>query len=178
MIDLMRDEYRLGPGILSGLVAMCDSLCVEESGRLMYEIGSYVGESAVVFARFFREVHCVDPWKDMDYYGSTDAEVEAAFDERVRRFPNIIKHKMTSVEASATVPDLTLDFVYIDGRHELPFVMEDLEAWWPKVRVGGAIGGHDYLPYDFAWTEVSKAVDSYFNRLIQVFPDSSWLVRK
>jgi len=38
-----------------------------------------------------------------------------------------------------------LDFVYIDADHTYEAVKADIAAWWPKVRVGGTIGGHDYV---------------------------------
>jgi hypothetical protein len=35
--------------------------------------------------------------------------------------------------------------VYLDAGHTFPEVWADLEAWWPKVRAGGLVAGHDYL---------------------------------
>lgn len=49
-----------------------------------------------------------------------------------------------STEVAATVPDGSLDVVYIDGNHVLPHVIADLAAWAPKVRPGGLVAGHDY----------------------------------
>jgi hypothetical protein len=43
------------------------------------------------------------------------------------------------------VPDASLDYVYVDARHDYCGVKEDLEAWWPKLRRGGILAGHDYL---------------------------------
>jgi len=52
---------------------------------------------------------------------------------------------MESVEAAKTVPQRSLDFVYLDADHWLPAVIADLQAWLPKVRPGGVIAGHDYV---------------------------------
>jgi len=38
----------------------------------------------------------------------------------------------------------SLDFVYIDGRHDRDSVAADIAAWWPRVRCGGVLAGHDY----------------------------------
>lgn len=38
------------------------------------------------------------------------------------------------------------DFVYIDGDHSYRSVTADLEAWWPLVKPGGIIAGHDWIP--------------------------------
>ena len=50
----------------------------------------------------------------------------------------------TSVAAAATFADASVDFVFIDARHTYDAVSEDLRAWWPKIRPGGILAGHDY----------------------------------
>jgi len=52
--------------------------------------------------------------------------------------------KMDSVRAADTIPDRSLDFVYIDANHWFEHVVADLAAWVPKVKSGGVIAGHDY----------------------------------
>lgn len=37
-----------------------------------------------------------------------------------------------------------LDFVYIDGAHDAVSVSQDLNAWYPLVRSGGILAGHDF----------------------------------
>lgn len=177
VFDLMRDPKRLGPNILSGLIGLC---CTVPRNGIMYEIGSYAGESAEVFARFFAEVHCVDPWANLRYMGVTNAAiVEREFDRRTGKLPNVRKHKTTSLLAARDIMPGVLDFVYIDAAHDYENVLRDLTAWWPKVRVGGAIGGHDYLPPSFEWTQVSRAVDEFFvGKTPTLFSDTSWMVRK
>ena len=39
----------------------------------------------------------------------------------------------------------SLDFIYIDARHEYDFVIGDIAHWWPKIKKGGVFAGHDYL---------------------------------
>ena len=59
-------------------------------------------------------------------------------------------------------------FIYIDGDHRYEGVKIDIEAWYPKVRKGGLICGHDYtgeiIPakYDVMSFNVKKAVDEFF----------------
>lgn len=36
------------------------------------------------------------------------------------------------------------DFVYIDANHEYTHVKDDISAWYPHVKKGGVIGGHDF----------------------------------
>lgn len=37
------------------------------------------------------------------------------------------------------------DFVYLDARHDYCAVAWELEAYWPKVRAGGILGGDDFV---------------------------------
>jgi hypothetical protein len=74
--------------------------------------------------------------------------------------------RLTSTEAAVTVPDRSLDFVYIDANHAEEFVREDLVAWAPKVRSGGCLCGHDYdvsqkAKQKHSWIEVKIAVNAY-----------------
>ncbi|GMI37667.1 hypothetical protein TrCOL_g8544 [Triparma columacea] len=56
----------------------------------------------------------------------------------------------TSATCAPLVEDGSLDFVYIDARHDRASVAEDLRLWWPKLRAGGILAGHDYVTADFA----------------------------
>lgn len=62
-----------------------------------------------------------------------------------------------SVPGASRIPD-NLDFVYIDGNHDYEYAKADLETYWPKVRWGGVIGGHDY------GDGVQKAVLEFLDR--------------
>lgn len=66
---------------------------------------------------------------------------------------------LPSVEASRFVPDGWADFVFIDAAHSYHAVKADIEAWKPKVREGGWLGGHDY--HD-VFPGVKRAVDEAF----------------
>lgn len=45
-------------------------------------------------------------------------------------------------------PDEFFDTLYIDARHDRLGVLEDLEAWWPKVKTDGLVCGHDFVTQD------------------------------
>lgn len=53
-------------------------------------------------------------------------------------------HAKPSVEAAATFPDASLAVVWIDADHTYEGCKADIAAWWPKVRVGGHLGGDDW----------------------------------
>jgi hypothetical protein len=115
------------------------------------EIGVERALYSEVLTRSNPGVHliCVDAWKA--YRGYRDhvdqAKLDRFFDEAQRRLqPYDVEYlRMFSVDAAKTIPNGSLDFVYIDGNHRLEAVIADLAAWSPKVRPGGVIAGHDYL---------------------------------
>lgn len=54
-----------------------------------------------------------------------------------------------SAIASDIFADESLDFVYIDANHAYEFVKEDIAKWYPKVKKGGWLCGHDFLKIDW-----------------------------
>ena len=52
--------------------------------------------------------------------------------------------RLPSVKAARCFEDGELDFVFIDGEHSYEAAKADIETWWPKVRSGGILMGHDY----------------------------------
>jgi hypothetical protein len=54
-----------------------------------------------------------------------------------------------SSDMASRFEDGSLDLVYIDGNHAYEWVKEDIELWWPKLRKGGVLAGHDYLDMDW-----------------------------
>lgn len=65
-----------------------------------------------------------------------------------------------SVEAVKYVNE-PLDLAFIDADHGYNAVYNDIKAWWPKIRSGGILCGHDYIKGTHADTEVSAAVDDW-----------------
>lgn len=59
------------------------------------------------------------------------------------------------LHCSEDFPDLSLDFVYLDARHDRASVLQDLQTYWPKVRHGGIMAGHDYTEQN----DVDAAMD-------------------
>lgn len=137
----------------------------------------------------------IDPWMEdeaeryVDIANGEQGEHERYYQETVTRLAAYGGRsdiwRMTSVEAAQRIDPESLDFVYIDARHDYASVLEDLEAWIDKVRPGGIIAGHDYLDGvvpegDFG---VRSAVDEFFGaRGLPVYatvhdaPWISWIV--
>ena len=86
----------------------------------------------------------------------------------------VIPMLSNSVDAAKRFKDKSIDFVFIDADHSYESVKEDLNVWWPKVKVGGAIGGHDY----HSSFGVVKAVDEFFGKKPDETSNSAWVIYK
>lgn len=58
-----------------------------------------------------------------------------------------------SVDAARVFRDASLDLVILDADHVYRAVREDIDAWLPKVKPGGVIGGDDHHPVQFPGVE-------------------------
>ena len=50
-----------------------------------------------------------------------------------------------SSDAVEIFEDESIDFIFIDGNHSYEYVLEDLENYYPKVKIGGILCGDDYF---------------------------------
>src|SRR5512134_3516153 len=129
----------------------------DEFAETLYEFGYKVGAEIGVERGIYSETLCkaglkvyaVDPWRA--YETSTQEREERIYQDAVGRLSRyeceIIRKP--SIEAASDFEDNSLDFVYIDGDHLYQAVLDDLEAWSPKVRKDGIVAGHDYNHYPF-----------------------------
>jgi hypothetical protein len=68
------------------------------------------------------------------------------------------------------------DLVFIDAAHDYENVKLDIQRWWPLVRDGGMLVGHDF---NHKWPGVERAVaDSFDLFSVGCAPDSIWFVIK
>jgi len=155
---------------------------IRGTNKVMAEVGCYAGEATRIFSNWCKKVIAIDPWQEIVIdgklrYKDKMFDVERAFDDvmKASEKQNIIKMKMTSVEAVEKIEDNILDFVYIDGRHSYKAVCQDNEIWAPKVRVGGWICGHDFTDKH---DPVREAVLDTLGKPEKVFREGSWVIRK
>jgi hypothetical protein len=111
------------------------------------EIGTYEGENAYNILKHLsiEHLYCIDPYsKYNEYIDSLD--VNAAFETAKKRLSKFTSKVTFIVEKSEDaidkIPPL-VDFVYIDGNHLYDYVRRDIELYYPRVKCGGVIGGHD-----------------------------------
>ena len=62
-----------------------------------------------------------------------------------------------STMCAPLIPNASLDFVYLDARHDYKGVTLDLEAYWPKVKDGGIFAGHDYVHPEWVKKKTRRA---------------------
>lgn len=140
-----------------------------EVGVLRGEFSEYL-LSSVSFSAF----HCIDAWRHLpgriDITNLSDAGHEENYQAtraRLARFaPMVQMQRCDSIEAAGSLPDEALDFIYIDGDHSYDACLADLEAYYPKVKRGGILAGHDYLDGSLAEGEfgVKRAVGEFVRR--------------
>lgn len=107
----------------------------------------------------------VDPWRAFEEgEGYVDAsnhkEHQTAYLEAMQNIEGYESRAFMlrglSSDMASRFEDNSLDFVYIDGNHAYDWVKEDIELWWPKIKQGGILAGHDYLDLDWTGGEFAE----------------------
>jgi glycosyltransferase involved in cell wall biosynthesis len=160
----LREVKQLSPSNRAPLSGGFRATCREEFADLLNGLGltDSAVEVGVLRGEFSREfldrwsgsrLYLVDPWGNVpdcvDITNLTDEEHEQALAETHK---NLAPHsgryvvcRQLSAEAATRFADGSLDFVFIDANHEYAAIRSDLWRWYPKVRPGGILAGHDFL---------------------------------
>ena len=137
------------------------------------EIGVADGDLSAELIRFGGRLYLVDAWKhiggmDWDVNNPSEEQQEQRYQRVVARFkayPSVEFRRGWSLEMADTFQDGELDWIYLDADHREESVWNDMMAWFPKVRVGGMLSGHDYFnsPGWETHQGVKAAVDRFFS---------------
>lgn len=113
------------------------------------EIGVEKGKFSSVIMETATKMYAVDIWSSYeDYRTHVSDEEYSAIEQSARdrlKGKNVEFLKMFSADSAKLIPDNSLDWVYIDADHRFDSVTNDLLAWYPKVRSGGIVSGHDFI---------------------------------
>jgi predicted O-methyltransferase YrrM len=131
------------------------------------EVGSWQGKAAsfmaveIINSNKNIKLCCVDTWEGSIEHKEENIIVNKELYNTFLKNIEPVKHvitpiKMASVDAARTFEDNSLDFVFIDAAHDYENVRADLTAWYPKVKPGGMLAGHDHT-----WPGVVKAVNEF-----------------
>ena len=169
---------------IHGLVDLIQRVNIEN--KIICEIGCFLGVSTETFALFNpKKLYAIDIWGDNESYTDSNwaidekemtwNEIKKAFDKRISKYPQVRTIEGYSTDAVNLFEDDSLDMVYIDGDHAYGPVFDDLNNWFPKVKEGGFVAGHDHF-----LGEVNCAVSDFIknNYKLEVFEDTSWLFQK
>jgi hypothetical protein len=183
MTDTSKYLMRRGEHGCDGMVQM--RTMVPKDATII-EIGCYFGESTLEWLREPTNVGriiCVDPYipysLDKEWeQGGRQLPMDFVYQEFKRNVldkqDNVQHIRQLSDDAVTSIPDQSVDLVYIDGNHEYEYVKRDITNYMKKVKPGGILAGHDY---GGALVEVTWAVDETIGRPDRVFRDQSWMKR-
>ncbi len=144
-------------------------LAVKRPKMVAIEIGSFKGYSASVLGGFVKEqeghLFCVDNWKGaegtVNRMEAEKADIHAIFmlnmaELHLLKTVSVITED--SLTASTYFADGIADLIFIDANHMYSSVKADLNAWWPKVKAGGTLCGHDCQEIYSQCTDGQRAV--------------------
>lgn len=168
-------------------------------GEVFVEIGSLWGRSTARMAQLIRDskknikFYAVDfwdlrgitggVWSEEDLHWAREMGVKEGPDmcyqsmltalSRLGLTSYVTPIKLSSREAYKLFLDESIDFVFVDADHSYEGVTEDIKFWYPKVKRGGTMAGHDY-----DWTSVKSAVTDFFVTKPVYIHNTSWMVQK
>jgi len=117
------------------------------------ELGSYFGKSTIVTLLATEgndfEFHAIDiftgsPEHEERLKGKNTYDQYCENLKKFNVFDRVQTHIGTSFEWSQKFEDETIDGIFIDAAHDYDNVVLDIESWYPKIKPGGFMIGHDY----------------------------------
>lgn len=159
-------------------------------GGSMVEIGSFRGKSLASVAENIKrknlQVVSVDLFDKVisETYIEPDvyAKREGMYDDFMKTIEQFGLSEQVEVlvakstDAAELLSCRQFDMVFIDADHSYEGAKADIEAWWPLVKDGGIMAGHDYDHNNRGWPGVYKAVHERFGQ--PYFGCFIWAVRK
>lgn len=122
------------------------------------EVGSYKGFYAnQILKGWTGKLFLIDIWRPMNISVYNDSSNQFNYEKIITECCQNIKNnedrcfmiRSDSQNAVELFEDESLDFVYIDANHKYEYVKQDISLWYPKVRKGGILAGHDYCNMDW-----------------------------
>jgi len=155
-----------------------------EDGDIFIEIGTWTGASAIFFGNLIKggdkkiNFYTIDTFegdKNLEkYYGIIqDGKL---YEHVVKKlgflgaYIHIIRGDSQIKETSDIFHDESVAAIFIDGDHSHEGVRKDLHNWYPKIKSGGIISGHDYI---WGGIGVKPIVDTFSESKATLFPGKS-----
>lgn len=173
-------------------------LCQSIDARTYVEVGCKAGQTVGHVLRECPQLRAIaiDPWIQQEpsddvtretYEDWNFEKIEAEFwknvgdsRERCEQLRQTSRDSAIQWTARAhvmhTQPVKYAEVIFIDAIHDYDSVKQDIAMWWPLVREGGYLCGHDY---QHKFPGVMRAVAEHFNLMdVCLGPDSMWWVQK
>lgn len=160
-----------------------------EDNALFVELGSFLGQSTAAMAAYIKasgkrirfdavDIFELNEFSDEPHFqviANHGGDFLAAFKNNLEQAQvleavNIVK--ATSKEAAASYADRSISFLMIDASHKYEDVVDDINAWFPKIKIGGYLSGDD-----LDWPDVKRAVEDTCITY-NVYEGSTWYLRK
>jgi len=141
---------------------------LEKKDLVGVEIGTYKGEGVYkIFNNLsISKLYTIDPYNFKNLIAGVNFTKEDAesLKQSMKNALSVYGDKIeiinkTSIEAANLISE-RLDFVYLDGDHSYETVKKELELYYPKVKSGGLLAGHDFNGDD---NGVERAVVEFFS---------------
>ena len=140
--DISLDDYE-------SLVVLMDM--IKHPDMKILEIGTRQGSSSALFASYIKEYG--GKFYTCDNYtisgmglNNPTPYIKLIFEKHIQNLEliNYIDFiYKSSLETSKMFEDNIFDFKFIDGCHVYSYIKQDVELWYPKVKDGGILCGHD-----------------------------------
>jgi SAM-dependent methyltransferase len=149
-----------------------------EAAELIVEIGCWKGRSTRALADNTKgQILAVDPWNGD--YPDNNGGIHGIRTDVFHYFKANLLDKINDgtvvpfmMKSDAFYTSRSPNFVFIDGDHQYPVVIADINLGLSILRKGGILAGHDYSHTD--WPGVKQAVDEMFPKINVI--DSIWWV--
>jgi len=123
------------------------------------EIGVFRGDFAEKILQGCGDIekyYMLDPWRNLDAWDKPantnnknfEILMQMSLDKTAFASDKRMVLRGKTTEVIDDIPDLSLDLAYIDGDHTLKGITIDLIRVFPKIKIGGFIGGDDFCPGD------------------------------
>lgn len=144
------------------------NVCEKIKEGTVVELGCYAGRSTAVMAPICRrnvssfiavDNFCGTDPRDLATKNQRDRDMQAVFKNNMKKMgllDYIEVHKLDSAASAQLFVDGSVDFCFIDASHLEENVVKDIDAWWPKIKEGGVMAGHDYT-----WGSVKNATGAF-----------------
>ncbi len=149
-------------------------------------VGAEIGVNAGVHAKEMLDampclnLHLVDNGAEMATVDANNAiEFHYLLGSELKQYGKRVFWHIEDSHAASKGFNQDLDFVYIDADHHYAAVYLDCQNWYPKVKAGGIISGHDYARS--IGDDVRRAVDTFFSeqgKVVHQGTDLDWWVFK